>query len=176
MAVTVYLALGSNKGDRRANIHAAIKCLAQHMAVEGCSSLYETEPAYITDQARFYNLVLRASTTLSPRALLHFVKQIEQQLGRITTVRFGPRVVDIDILLYDQVQIDEPDLVIPHPRIEERAFVLVPLAEIAPDLMLPGQCTTTAMLAQRADQQGKVIQIVPDPDMAGCVPQQSDQC
>lgn len=160
MSATVYLALGSNQGDRRAHLTSAIKQLHQHLLVEQISPVYETAPAYVTGQPPFFNLVLRGTSQLAPHALLDAVKQIEQQLGRVPTVRYGPRVIDIDILLYDQVQLAEPDLVIPHPLIAERDFVLVPLAQIAPDLVIPGLQDSVDTLAQRTGNQGMVLRMV----------------
>ncbi len=157
---TVYLALGSNLGNRRVNLREATHHLWQHVVVERLSSIYETAPAYVTDQPRFLNMVLRGTTTLSPRELLHLAKSIEQQMGRTTIQRYGPRLIDIDILAYDNVQLHEPDLTIPHPLISERAFVLAPLAEIAPDLVLPGQAKTVQILAQQFGTEGEVLSIV----------------
>jgi 2-amino-4-hydroxy-6-hydroxymethyldihydropteridine diphosphokinase len=159
-AAIVYLALGSNLGDRRANLLAAIDQLKQQVTVEQVSSIYETEPAYITDQPRFYNMVLRGSTHLAPDELLHFVKSIEQRMGREHGQRYGPRTIDIDILAYGILQLVQPGLIIPHPGITERAFVLTPLAEIAPDLVLPGQHASVATLAQRAGSEGQVVRMV----------------
>lgn len=157
---TVYLALGSNVGDRAAHLHAALDQLPPQVVVERCSAVYETEPAYVVAQARFLNMVVQAHTMLAPPALLHRLKLIEQQVGRVATFRYGPRVVDLDILLYDNIQLDTPELTIPHPRITERAFVLVPLAELAPRLIVPGQTETVAVLAQRAGQHGDVVQVI----------------
>jgi 2-amino-4-hydroxy-6-hydroxymethyldihydropteridine diphosphokinase len=134
----VYLALGSNLGDRRANLVAAVAQLREQVAVEAISSLYETEPAYVLDQPRFLNAALCGRTTLAPIELLAFVKGIERALGRTAGPRYGPRLVDIDLLLYGDTVLDSPELSIPHPRMAERPFVLVPLAEIAPDLVPPG--------------------------------------
>ncbi|MDN5345185.1 MAG: 2-amino-4-hydroxy-6-hydroxymethyldihydropteridine diphosphokinase [Clostridia bacterium] len=134
-----YLGLGSNLGDREVNLRAAVAILGATagITVEGLSSWYETTPVGKTDQGLFLNGVVRIKTTLSPRELLQCVLAIEQRLGRVRRERWGPRNIDIDILLYDALTIKEPDLEIPHPRLLERAFVLVPLAEIAPDLILP---------------------------------------
>lgn len=158
---TVYIALGSNLGDRRANLLAAIAQMQREISVEQVSSIYETEPAYMTDQPRFYNMVLRGRTALPPHRLLHFLKEIEQSMGRARTVRYGPRSIDLDILLYNDLRLEEPGLTLPHPRIVERAFVLVPLAEIAPELVLPGQQESVANLARRTEGQGKVIRVIP---------------
>ncbi len=157
--ITVYLALGSNLGDRRNNLIDAINQLRQKVRIDRLSSVYETEPAYVTDQPPFLNMVVRGTTTLSPQELLQFLKSIERRMGRFSDVRYGPRPIDIDILLYGDVQIREPDLCIPHPRMLERAFVLIPLAEIAPDLKIPGQTATVAELAQQVQGVGKVIRV-----------------
>jgi dihydropteroate synthase/2-amino-4-hydroxy-6-hydroxymethyldihydropteridine diphosphokinase len=133
----VYIALGSNLGDRAANLHAALVALREHVVVEATSFMVETAPAYVTDQPYFLNAVCRVRTALEPLDLLHLVKQLEQQLGRTPSIRFGPRVIDLDILLYDSIQIDLPPLTIPHPRMQERAFVLAPLCDLAPDLQHP---------------------------------------
>jgi 2-amino-4-hydroxy-6-hydroxymethyldihydropteridine diphosphokinase len=156
----VYLALGSNLGDRRANLAAAIERLRERLTVEAISSLYETEPAYIDDQPRFLNAALRGSTALDPLALLAFVKRIERDLGRVAGPRFGPRVVDIDLLLYDDATIDTPELAVPHPRMAERPFVLVPLAELAPALVPPGWATTVGERAGLVRGHGDVIAVV----------------
>ncbi|MDO8672964.1 MAG: 2-amino-4-hydroxy-6-hydroxymethyldihydropteridine diphosphokinase [Dehalococcoidia bacterium] len=135
--VTVYLALGSNVGDRETNIAEALKHLKAKVTIEQVSSIYETEPVGYEDQPDFLNAVCRGATDLEPEALLAFVKQIEKSMGRSTVVRFGPRSMDIDILFYNEVVMQTEDLTIPHPRLNERAFVLVPLAEIVPDLGHP---------------------------------------
>lgn len=157
---TVYLALGSNLGDRRGNLLDAISQLRQRVKVEQLSSVYETEPAYITDQPRYLNMVLRASLDperLPPGELLRFLKSIERRLGRLPTVRYGSRPIDLDILLYGDWMVDEPDLSIPHPRLAERAFVLQPLAEIAPELRLPHQPNTIQALAQQVNGVGSIV-------------------
>ncbi|HVB75482.1 MAG TPA: GTP cyclohydrolase MptA [Ktedonobacteraceae bacterium] len=134
---TVYLALGSNLGDRRGNLSAALQRLREIMKITTTSSVYDTEPVGYSDQPRFLNIALRGQTTLTPRELLKAAKQIEQTLGRQTTFRNGPRPIDIDIIFYDHLRLVEDDLVIPHPRMAERAFVLAPLAEIASDYIDP---------------------------------------
>jgi 2-amino-4-hydroxy-6-hydroxymethyldihydropteridine diphosphokinase len=146
---TVYLALGTNLGDREANLREARRRLeAGGVRLERCSSIYETEPWGVLDQPRFLNAVCRGRTELSPERLLALAKRIEGALGRVPTVRYGPRAIDIDILLYDRVACASRELTIPHPRLAERAFVLVPLAEIAPDLVVPGLERTVRELLQ----------------------------
>jgi 2-amino-4-hydroxy-6-hydroxymethyldihydropteridine diphosphokinase len=132
-----YLALGSNMGDRLDNLGRALGALPPDFDVRAVSRVYETEPAYVEDQPRFYNLVCHATTYLSPLASLHSLKALEAKLGRVTGPRFGPRLIDLDLLLYDDFQLDTPELTLPHPRLAERAFVLVPLAEVAPDVVHP---------------------------------------
>jgi 2-amino-4-hydroxy-6-hydroxymethyldihydropteridine diphosphokinase len=156
----VYLALGSNLGDRRANLGAAVERLRELVTIEALSSLYETEPAYLTDQPRFLNAALRGRTALAPQALLAFAKQIEHDLGRTTGRRYGPRVVDIDLLLYGEQAIDTPELAVPHPRMAERPFVLTPLAEIAPDLVPPGWTESVGTRAAAVRGHGDVIAVV----------------
>ena len=134
--VTVYFGLGSNMGNRHENLERALAFLAQRMAVEKVSLVYDTEPVGNQDQPHFLNQVCRVTTWLAPAELLALVKAIESKLGR-TGGSGEPRPIDIDILLYGDQVIDTPRLVIPHPRLAERAFVLIPLAEIGPDLVHP---------------------------------------
>ena len=149
---TVYLGLGSNIGDRDANLSAALRALAVIVTIERVSSVYDTAPMLYTDQPRFHNLVCRATTSLTPDALLQVVKEIERQLGRASGPRYGPRVIDIDLLLYDRLIFNSAALTIPHPRMAERAFVLAPLAEIAPALTHPVLGETIAELLRRAPE------------------------
>lgn len=138
MAV-VYLGLGSNLGDRRKNIEEAIKLIAQRkdIKVREVSSLYETEPVGYEGQRWFINGALKVETTLKPEELLGALKEIEKAVGRVGSSRWGPRVIDLDILLYDDKKIKDKDLIIPHPEMHRRTFVLIPLAEITPDLIHP---------------------------------------
>lgn len=135
-----YLGLGSNLGDRLAYLRQAIFLLSQHPSIQykRLSSLYETAPVGYLDQPAFYNLVCEIETSLEPTQLLNVVLDIEKRLDRVRTIRWGPRTVDIDLLLYDQAIIEQSNLVVPHPRMTERAFVLVPLAELIPDQIIPG--------------------------------------
>lgn len=133
----VYLALGTNLGDRRANLRAAIAALPPAVVVTAESRIYETPPWGVLDQPAFLNMVVRGETGLAPQPLLEHVKQLELELGRRESFRWGPRLIDIDILFYGDLILDSTSLVIPHPRLQERAFVLVPLAELAPDLFHP---------------------------------------
>ncbi len=134
---TAYLGLGSNLGDRRLNLARALELISRRAAVEKVSSVYETEPLGFTEQPKFLNAVCRISTSLSPRELLLMAKEIEAALGREPSFRNAPRPIDVDILFYGDEVVSCPDLRVPHPRLAERAFVLVPLAEIAPDLVHP---------------------------------------
>jgi 2-amino-4-hydroxy-6-hydroxymethyldihydropteridine diphosphokinase len=133
----VFLALGSNMGNRLANLKAAINNLTPQMSVKIKSSVYETPPLGFTEQAPFLNQVIMVNTYLEPQALLSHLKRLEAALGRVPHFQNGPRLIDIDILFFDDLMIDTHTLAIPHPRLHERAFVLVPLAEIAPDLVHP---------------------------------------
>lgn len=137
MPHAIYLALGTNLGDRLANLRAAIAALAPQARVLAESRIYETEPWGFSEQPAFLNMAVRAETDLAPADLLAFLKSLETDLGRTPTFRNGPRLIDIDILFYDDLILDIPPLVIPHPRLHERDFVLVPLADIAPDVIHP---------------------------------------
>jgi 2-amino-4-hydroxy-6-hydroxymethyldihydropteridine diphosphokinase len=134
---TAYLGLGGNLGDRRANLRAALAALRPEARLTAVSSLYETEPVGYREQPDFLNAVARVETALGPRALLERLKAIEHALGRRERFRNAPRPVDLDILFYDNLTLDDPDLIVPHPRLAERAFTLVPLVELAPDLHHP---------------------------------------
>jgi len=134
--VTVYLGLGSNMGNRQENLDQALKLLAQRMRLGKVSSIYDTEPIGNVNQPRFLNMACEAFTRLSPEGLLALVKGIEQKMGRYS--RSGePRIIDIDVLLFGDKVVNTRDLVIPHPQMAERSFVLVPLSEIAPDTVHP---------------------------------------
>jgi len=136
-AAKVYLGLGANLGDRERNLVRAIERLSQWVHLDDISSLYETDPMGYLEQPRFLNAVCALTTNIPPEELLRLAKNIEYTLGRQPGFRDAPRPMDIDILLYGDRVINLPHLTVPHPRLEERAFVLVPLAEIAPDLVHP---------------------------------------
>jgi 2-amino-4-hydroxy-6-hydroxymethyldihydropteridine diphosphokinase len=137
-SATVYLGLGTNLGDRLRNLRLALQRLQTRARLEAVSSLYETQPQGVTDQPLFFNAVCRLSTGLEPQALLRFLKNLEWELGRRPGGQtWGPRPIDVDILLYDDRLVDTPELKVPHPRLAERAFVLVPLCELAPELPHP---------------------------------------
>jgi len=134
---TVYLALGSNLGDRLANLKQAIDALTPQMEVKAKSSVYETPPWGYEDQPKFLNQVVKAKTYLDPEPLLKHLKRLEVALGRQASFPNGPRLIDMDILFYDELILNTSALVIPHPRLHERGFVLLPLMELSPDLVHP---------------------------------------
>ncbi|MBS4201509.1 2-amino-4-hydroxy-6-hydroxymethyldihydropteridine diphosphokinase [Bacillus sp. FJAT-49732] len=135
----VYLSLGSNIGKREEFLKLAIQKLSEdkHIHIEACSSIYETDPVGFTDQDNFLNMAAKISTSYTPLQLLERCMKIEHELGRIREFRWGPRVIDLDILLYNKENIEMETLQVPHPRMTERAFVLIPLLEIDRSLVLP---------------------------------------
>ncbi len=148
MAV-IYLGIGSNLGNREDNCLKAVRALAEKgITVKKVSTLYETEPWGIREQPDFINLALEAETDLSPEKLLKVIREIEEGMGRTETYKWGPRIIDIDILLYDDLIYDSPDLRIPHPLMHERGFVLLPLSEIAPGKVHPVLKKTISELKQ----------------------------
>jgi 2-amino-4-hydroxy-6-hydroxymethyldihydropteridine diphosphokinase len=151
---TVYLSLGANLGNREQSLRAAIERLGPAgITVRRVSSIFETEPLDLVGQPMFLNLVVEAETALMPLQLLSRALRIERELGRKRTVPKGPRTIDIDIILYGSSVIEAPELVVPHPRLAERRFVLEPLAELAPDLRHPvTRRTVREMLAGVAAQ------------------------
>lgn len=149
---TVYLGLGSNLEDRRQHLDMAIDFLKERIKIEQLSPIYDTAPVNLPGQPRFLNMVIRVSTRLSPSNLLFMAKGIEAKLGRVPLDT--PRPIDIDILFYgDQIIDTPPSLVVPHPRLAERAFVLAPLADIAPDLVHPANKKTVKQMLESV--QGK---------------------
>ena len=154
MEHTVYLALGTNLGDRLANLKQAASDLPPLVRLIAASPVYETPPWGYVEQPAFLNQVLQAETDLEPLALLADLKQIETSTGRKATFRNGPRVIDLDILFYDDTLLSTPGLTIPHPRIPERAFVLVPLADLSPDFMHPSLGKTVRQMLEGIDTQG----------------------
>jgi 2-amino-4-hydroxy-6-hydroxymethyldihydropteridine diphosphokinase len=144
---TAYLCLGSNLGDREGNLARALLLLSERLELQQVSSVYETEPVGYEEQPLFLNLACRISTRLSPRQLMRLIIGIETHMGRVRSFRNAPRSIDIDILFYDDAVLKTRHLTIPHPRLAERAFVLTPLGEIAPDLIHPEMNKTIAELS-----------------------------
>lgn len=154
----IYLALGSNLGNRAANLKEAIASLPPQMEVKAKSNVYETPPWGHTDQDKFYNQVLKAKTYLDPEPLLKHLKRLEVALGRVASFRNGPRLIDIDILFYDDLVFESPVLTIPHPHVHERGFVLLPMMDIAPDFMHPVKQRSIRDLIAGCDLRG-IVQI-----------------
>jgi 2-amino-4-hydroxy-6-hydroxymethyldihydropteridine diphosphokinase len=152
----VYLALGTNLGDRLANLQAATSALPPVVTVLASSPIYATPPWGVADQPAFLNMVLCGKTRLKPLALLAHLKHLETRLGRLPSIRYGPRKIDMDILFYNDILLNTPELTIPHPRLHERAFVLVPLADLAPDLVHPLFGRTIRQLLAQVDSTGVI--------------------
>jgi len=150
----IYLAIGSNIGDRTANLRGAIDAIKPEVIATKCSPVYETPPCGFHDQPQFLNQVIEAETDLSPAELLDHLKRTEKSLGREKTFKNGPRIIDLDIIFYDDEVVDSPPLIIPHPHMAERAFVLIPLADIAPQFQHPILKESVSELLSKIDQTG----------------------
>ncbi len=161
MSHTVFIALGTNLGDRPANLKTALQNLRLAVQNLECSPVYETPPWGYLDQPKFLNQVVKGGTRLSPADLLSFLKNLEVQMGRQQTKRNGPRLIDLDILFYDRLVMETGNLTIPHPQLSSRAFVLKPLADIAPRLRHPVLGLTVNKLLKEVDASG--IERVPLP-------------
>jgi 2-amino-4-hydroxy-6-hydroxymethyldihydropteridine diphosphokinase len=133
----IYLSLGSNLGDRQANLETALSILSDTIALQAVSPIYETKPWGYLHQPNFLNCACAATTILSPPDLLQLIHGVEESMGRKPNFRYGPRLIDLDILLYDDLICQSPSLEIPHPRLAERAFVIIPLADVAKDVIHP---------------------------------------
>lgn len=156
MRNVVYIGLGSNQGERVMLLKKSIELLDKDASIEitNFSSIYETAPVGYIDQESFLNMVLEISTIYTPYQTLDILQSIENKLGRKRVIRWGPRTIDLDILLYNQENIVSERLIVPHPRMKERGFVLIPLSEINPNLNLPGDQSLTTLIQQLPDIEG----------------------
>jgi GTP cyclohydrolase IV len=152
--MAIYIGLGSNIGNREGNIRMALRYLEPLARPTQVSTIYETIPVGVADQPNFYNCVAEIVTGLPPEALMRHLKNIEHEIGRRPGPRWGPRPIDLDLLLYDDLVMEGDFLTLPHPRMSERAFVLVPLAEIAPEARHPSLAGSIGELARSVDRAG----------------------
>ncbi|MFH2093294.1 MAG: 2-amino-4-hydroxy-6-hydroxymethyldihydropteridine diphosphokinase [Pseudomonadota bacterium] len=153
---TVYLSIGSNMGDKRHNLETAISCLQAHeiIQVESVSGFYRTQPQNYIDQDWFVNAALKIQTTLMPEQLMAVLKALEKQMDKGgKAFRFGPRIIDLDIILYDDLVLKTPTLQIPHPRMHERCFVLIPLCDIGPSQVHPVFKLNLQVLLEKIEKQ-----------------------
>lgn len=151
MKIVSFIGIGANLGDTHANVARALELLADRPGIDvaAVSTLRETDPVGYLDQPRFLNGAVRLETELAPRALLAVLLDVERELGRVRDgPRYGPRTLDLDLLLYGDAVVDEPGLTVPHPRLHERRFALEPLAELAPGLVVPGRGSVEALLSK----------------------------
>jgi len=162
--VTAYIGLGSNLGDKRKNIRRALELLGgvPGVRVRRVAPLYRTAPVGYTEQDWFINTVAEVETSLPPEELLRVCLDIENRLGRVRIIRWGPRTVDLDLLLYGERAIDRPQLTVPHPRLHERAFVLVPLADLVPEMVVPGRGRVKGLLAGLPPEQRETVERMVD--------------
>lgn len=153
--VRCYIGIGSNLGDKEENIKQALSLLARDKRLKliRLAPLYKTEPMGFIDQDWFINTVLEVETHLGPKVLLHLLQDVEDRMGRARTIHWGPRMIDLDILWYGGKSVNEPDLIIPHLEMLRRAFVIVPLADLSPDLELPGGKRAAEVAAQLSLEQ-----------------------
>ena len=151
--IIAYLGLGTNLGDRTTNLREALGLLASAPGLRllRCSQVYETEPWGVAEQPRYLNCVAEVAATLNPEALLTRCKEVEERLGRLPGPRWGPRLIDLDILLYGTRVVDLPHLEIPHPRLHLRAFALIPLSELAPSAVHPALGQSVGQLSENAE-------------------------
>ena len=154
-----HLGLGTNLGDRTGNLRKALEHLSAQSGLRylRCSQVYETEPWGVADQPTFLNTVAEVETTLDPEGLLGVCKEVEQRMGRQPGLRWGPRLIDIDVLLFGDLIVRLPHLEIPHPRLHIRAFALIPLAELVPDTVHPGTGSTIRELAYTVEGRERVM-------------------
>lgn len=148
----IYLSLGTNLGNKKENLTYAVQLLSEKINILKTSSFYETEPVGYKDQPWFMNIVAEGTTHLSPEDLLVFTQSIEQAMKRVKTIVNGPRIIDVDILLYESVKLNTETLIIPHPRMTERAFVMYPLFEISPDLIIDGKSLKNMMESFKGEE------------------------
>jgi len=150
VAKTAFVGIGSNLGDREENLRRAVELLSEEDGIEvtAVSEIRETEPVGPVKQGPFLNGAVRVETDLGAQELLERLLAVEQRLGRVRTQRWGPRTIDLDLLLYDDLYVDEPGLTVPHPRLHERRFALEPLADLAPNLEIPGKGSISSLLAE----------------------------
>jgi 2-amino-4-hydroxy-6-hydroxymethyldihydropteridine diphosphokinase len=164
------LILGSNVGDRLQTLGRAVTRLGNAGRITACSAIYETEPVGYESQDDFLNMALCLRTTLSPERLMHEILQVELQLGRTRSTRWGPRTIDVDIVFFDERTINQPGLTIPHPHYADRRFVLIPLMDIVPDWICPVRHRTVRELCASASDAHRVVRTKQTLQHVACVP------